>query len=157
MKRRTLGQSRLFATAKHGQPERPPIEDEMSAAGIPRPEAEYVFARPRRWAFDYAWPQFRIALEIEGGAFGRLIVIIAGHERRKGRLIPIKRGTSIRVGGRHNTGEGLQNDCEKYNAAAIRGWMVIRATTTMVRDGLAIRVLQDAFSARAMVLGAPLE
>ena len=35
-------------------------------------------------------------------------------------------------------------------AAAILGWLVIRATTTMVRDGDAIRDLVDAFRARGL-------
>jgi hypothetical protein len=42
----------------------------------------------------------------------------------------------------------MQADCEKYSQAAILGWMVVRATTTMIRDGLAIMLLESAFHAR---------
>ena len=46
----------------------------------------------------------------------------------------------------------MQADCEKYNRAAILGWLVIRATTTAVRDGIAIRDLVDAFKAKGVPL-----
>lgn len=128
------------------------IEHQIQLAGIPEPHTEFQFAAHigRNWAFDFAWIDPRIALEVEGGGFGRYVVITSGHERRKGKDIPIKPGTAIRFGGRHNTGAGLQADAEKYNRAAILGWLVIRATTTMVRDGHAIRDLVDAFRARGL-------
>lgn len=148
MTRRIAGQTALFATAPRRAPAAVSIEDAIRSAGIPPPEVEFHFAPPRRWAFDYAWPSQKIAFEIEGGGFGRLIQVTVGVEYRKGKQIPIKRGTRFRLGGRHNTGEGLQADAAKYNRAAILGWCVIRATTTMVRDGEAIRELEDAFAAR---------
>lgn len=149
-RRRVIGQSKLFALARRGQPEEPPIEDAMRAAGLPTPEVEYIFAPDRLWRFDYAWPPFRLALEIEGGVFGRLIIVTSGYERRNGKSIPLEPGTRLRLGGRHNDGAGLQGDCEKYNRAAILEWMVIRATTTMVRDGHAITALREAFVARGL-------
>lgn len=131
------GHPSLFATRRSGT-QRPVIEEQMTAAGLPEPEMEYLFAAPigRRWRFDYAWPALRIALEIEGAVFGRAI---------KG-----EDGKVYRVGGRHSTGAGLQNDAFKYNRAAILGWLVVRATTTMVRDGHAIAELVDAFKARGV-------
>jgi hypothetical protein len=125
--------------------EKTPIEQQIVDAGLPEPEQEYRFAPERKWAFDFCWPPQRIALEIEGGAFGRYIVITNGYERRKGQSIPMKPGTVIRVGGRHNTGSGMEADCDKYSWAAILGWCVVRATTTMVRDGKAIELLRHAF------------
>jgi hypothetical protein len=149
-RRRVIGQSRLFALAKIGHPEHPPIEDAIRLAGLPTPETEFVFAPDRAWRFDYAWPVWKIAFEIEGGTFGRLIVVTSGYERRKGRSIPLAPGTRVRLGGRHNSGDGLQEDAAKYNRAAILGWLVIRATTPMVRTGDAIRDLRAAFSARGL-------
>ena len=70
--------------------------------GVPAAETEYGFALPeRKWKFDYCWPEFLIALECEGGVW---------------------------VGGRHTSGSGFLKDIEKYNAAAVRGWLVIRCT-----------------------------
>jgi hypothetical protein len=39
----------------------------------------------------------------------------------------------------------MQADCEKYSWASILGWVVVRATSTMIRDGLAIDLLEAAF------------
>ncbi len=71
------------------------------AVGLPEPVAEYRFAPPRRWRFDYAWPEARIAVEVEGGAW---------------------------VGGRHTRAGGFIADMEKYNRAAVLGWRILRYT-----------------------------
>jgi hypothetical protein len=116
---------RLFAVRKLGQPEAPPLETAIAAAGLPAPIPEFTFAPDREWRFDYGWPVWRIALEIEGGTW---------------------------IGGRHVTGAGYEADCIKYNRAAILGWLVIRATTRMVHRGDAVRTLQQAFAARSLEL-----
>ncbi len=69
--------------------------------GLPLPEPEYRFAPPRRWRFDYAWPVQRLALEVEGGVWTK---------------------------GRHTRGAGFLRDVEKYNAAAVDFWRVLRTT-----------------------------
>ncbi len=89
----------------------------LQAAGLPPPIREHRFAPPRRWRFDLAWPSLRLALEIEGGTW---------------------------TGGRHVRGKGYERDCEKYNAAGLAGWTVLRATTAMLRDGRALALLQQA-------------
>lgn len=71
------------------------------AQGIPEPVAEYRFHPVRRWRFDFAFPEYKIALEVDGG---------------------------IWVRGRHNRGAGMQADMEKFNTAAGMGWRVLRAT-----------------------------
>jgi hypothetical protein len=71
------------------------------AEGLPEPWPELVFAHPRRWRFDYAWPDHLIALEVEGGVF---------------------------TCGRHTRGAGFVKDLEKYSEAAIAGWCVVRVT-----------------------------
>lgn len=81
----------------------------MYAKGTPVPTPEYKFHPTRRWRFDFAWPDHKLAVEIEGGTF--------------------KRG-----GGRHNRGLGHHADCDKYNAAAIAGWMVLRYTSKHLKD-----------------------
>lgn len=55
----------------------------------------------RKFRFDFAWPEYMLAVEIEGGA-----------------------GT----GGRHTRKRGFQSDCEKYNHALLNGWRVLRFT-----------------------------
>jgi len=68
---------------------------------------EYQFHRPRLWRFDYAEPQARVAIEIEGGTF---------------------------ITGRHVRGRAYSGDCTKYNQAALDGWTVFRLTTDMVEE-----------------------
>jgi hypothetical protein len=79
--------------------------------------SEYRFHEKRKWRFDYAWPEKMIALEYEGGIFTR-----GGHVR----------------------GAHYDSDCEKYNTAAILGWVVIRVTPVMLRDGRAMNMLDQA-------------
>lgn len=123
---------------------RPLIEVQLDAYRFPAFTREVRFAKEstgRQWRFDYAWPVHMIALEIEGAVFGRVIVGADGKRHR--------------LGGRHSTGAGLQEDAFKYNRAAILGWMVIRATTTMVRDGFAVTELADAFRSRGIQVDVP--
>ena len=63
---------------------------------------EYRFHPVRRWRFDHANPEYKVAIEYEGG---------------------------IWTGGRHTRGTGYKNDCDKYNAAQVLGWRVLRYTT----------------------------
>lgn len=100
------------------------IDAAVMAGELPPPEREYKFHPTRRWRFDWAWPASDgtdggVALEYEGGSWQQ---------------------------GRHVRPQGYEGDCEKYSEAAILGWLVIRATLDMVRDGramdLVIRALQ---------------
>lgn len=87
-------------------------------AGLPDPDVEYPFAKPRRWRFDLAWPIHLLAVEVEGGTW---------------------------IAGRHSRGAGYEADLEKYNEATLLGWRVLRVTTDMVTDGRAIRLVERAF------------
>lgn len=72
-------------------------------AGFPLPEPSgYRFHPTRKYEFDFAWPDIKLAIEIEGGVFTQ---------------------------GRHTRGVGYSNDCSKYNLATILGWRVLRYTT----------------------------
>lgn len=84
------------------------------AAGIGKPESEYKFAPPRKWAFDYCWPSHMVALEVEGGIWKQ---------------------------GRHNRASGFIKDLEKYNQAACLGWRLIRCTTEQFESGEIINTL----------------
>jgi len=86
------------------------------ACGWPEPVREFRFAPDRRWRFDFAWPDRKIAVELEGGSWIR---------------------------GRHVRGDGFTRDCEKYNAAVAAGWRVFRFTDKMLDDVSCLRVLHD--------------
>lgn len=64
-------------------------------------QAEVRFDCVRRWRFDYASQARRIAIEIEGGVYSR---------------------------GRHTRPKGFLGDIDKYNAATLQGWRVLRCT-----------------------------
>jgi len=88
------------------------------AAGIPEPVAEYRFHTVRRWRIDFAWPDYKLAVEIEGGAW---------------------------VYGRHTRPQGFIRDIEKYNALTLAGWHLLRFTPKQVRTGEAVRTILDWF------------
>ncbi|WP_295458931.1 hypothetical protein [uncultured Thiodictyon sp.] len=90
----------------------------IRASCLPKPQTEYRFDPDRRWRFDFAWPDFKLALEVEGGTGS---------------------GQS-----RHSRGDGFEHDCEKYNQAALFGWTVLRVTSHMVKDCRALHTLQRA-------------
>ena len=71
------------------------------------PVREFKFHPTRRWRFDYAFPELKIAIEYEG--------IVSAKSR-------------------HTTMKGYTGDCEKYNEAAILGWKVIRITALMFKN-----------------------
>jgi hypothetical protein len=87
--------------------------------GIPRPVPEFAFAlaRGRKWRLDWAWPDRRVAIEIDGGGY---------------------------VQGRHHRAAGFSEDCVKLNTAAIEGWIVLRATPQQVADGSAFEFVRHA-------------
>lgn len=72
---------------------------------------EFRFHPSRRWRFDFAWPEQRLAVEVEGGHWS---------------------------GGRHTRGSGFEADCEKYLHAVVEGWRVLRVTGSMVKSGVAL-------------------
>lgn len=95
----------------------------LRACKMPEPEREFHFALPeRRFRFDFAWPELKVAAEIEGGTW---------------------------TGGRHTRPQGFEDDCDKYNLATLRGWRVFRFTAAMVTDGRALETLRKAIGGRS--------
>ena len=95
---------RYGATLQGSEGERA-LETHIKQAGLPAPIREYQFAPPHKWRFDFAWPDQKVACEIEGGTW---------------------------VKGRHTSGKGFEADCAKYAEALILGWRVLRVTTGQV-------------------------
>jgi len=97
--------------------------DKLVESDLPSPAIEYLFAKEvgRAFRFDFAWPEHDppIGLEAEGGTWSR---------------------------GRHVRGRGFEKDAEKYNQAALLGWVVLRVTGAMIRDGRAMAYLRAAFN-----------
>jgi hypothetical protein len=94
------------------------LMNRIERAGLPTPVREYHFARPRRWRFDLCWPDDHVAMEVDGGGW---------------------------VQGRHVRGKGFAADLEKYNTAALLGWIVLRVDGKMIEDGRAVAYLHQIF------------
>ena len=65
------------------------------------PIPEYRFCPERKWRFDYAYVEQKIAIEQEGGIWNN---------------------------GAHVRGKHFLSDMQKYNMAAKMGWRVLRYT-----------------------------
>lgn len=80
---------------------------------------EYRFHPKRKWRFDYAIPEHKIALEVEGGVW---------------------------TGGRHIRAQGFLGDMEKYNTATLMGWRVLRTTPDDLYKLATIRMIKQAIT-----------
>lgn len=90
----------------------------LESLGLPIPEKEYRFHRTRKWRFDYAYPEEKVAIEVEGGVW---------------------------TGGRHIRSTGFLKDMEKYNEAGLLGWRIFRITPGMITDGNAVTLIERIF------------
>jgi hypothetical protein len=90
------------------------LAKQMSLVKFPAYEEEFKFLEDRKFRFDFAWPDKKVAVEVEGGVYSN---------------------------SRHTSGFGFTKDCEKYNLAAASGWSVYRFTTEMVKNGKAVDFL----------------
>lgn len=55
--------------------------------------------------------------------------------------------------GRHTRGVGFRHDLEKYNAAAISGWLVLRFDKELLETGAAEAGVKAAIEARKQMVG----
>ena len=78
-------------------------------------EQEFKFHAKRKWRADFHITGKKLLVEVEGGIWS---------------------------GGRHTRGKGYLGDMEKYNAATVMGYRVIRFSTEQVISGLAIQQIE---------------
>jgi len=79
------------------------VKSRLAAAGL------------QNWRFDFAWPDIKFAVEVEGGAW---------------------------VGGGHNTGKGFTQDLKKYHQASRLGWFLYRCDKDLIDSGLAAMFIE---------------
>lgn len=92
------------------------FEKYLYSAGVRPWTSEYRFNPPRRWRFDYAWPDHLFAIELDG---------IFGFD---------KEGNQLNIGG-HRTVDGFLKDAEKYEKALQLGWRVYRVPSIWIFRG----------------------
>lgn len=78
-------------------------------------EQEYKFHPKRKWRADFHIVGKKILVEVEGGVWSN---------------------------GRHTRGKGYIGDMEKYNAAVVMGYQVLRFSTEQVKSGLAVQQIE---------------
>lgn len=89
------------------------LHDQLVAAGF-RVIREHKFHTKRRWKIDLYLPDYKIAIEIEGGIWN---------------------------GGRHTRGYGYKGDVEKYNEVVLAGLHLLRFVTDHVKRDEAMPVI----------------
>lgn len=77
---------------------------------------EHKFHEKRKWRFDFAWPDIKFAVEVEGG---------------------------IHIQGRHTRGAGYEKDIEKYAEAFALGWRVLRVGDKLIKSGRALEIIEQ--------------
>ncbi len=92
----------------------------LRVGGLPAPVTQYKAVEGRRWVWDFAYPEQRLLIEVQGGIW-------------------MERGG-------HNTGNGLQRDYEKNNAAVLAGWRVLYFSREMIEDLRAVEVVRAALT-----------
>jgi len=94
---------------------------------LPRPESQFLFAPPRRYRFDRAWPQYHVAVELEG-SLGRGSPVRCHNcgETVRARKGDGSLGAVITLPGYHQRIGRFISDREKYNLAVEGGWYVLR-------------------------------
>lgn len=73
----------------------------LKALGVVVPIPEYRFHPVRKHRLDFAWPDQKLGLEVEGGVWTR---------------------------GKHGRGSGIVKDMEKACLLACQGWRLLRVT-----------------------------
>lgn len=83
--------------------------------------AEWYFHPERKWRFDFACPELKIAIEVDGGIF---------------------------TGGRHSGGVGQLKDMEKMNNASSMGWLTFHVMPDEMFDIGIRRLVEGAIKLR---------
>lgn len=89
---------------------------------LPKPVQQHKFHPTRKWRFDFAFIDQKVAVEIQGGSFSQ---------------------------GGHNRGTGQDKDHKKINEAQKLGWMVLQFGTKAMDSPYSVAVeVADVIRAR---------
>jgi hypothetical protein len=112
----------IRGTSKGGTDYKDELRRQMRDAELPEPAEEFIFHESRKWRFDFAFPELKVAVEYDGGVFD-------GQPS-------------------HSSISGIMRDIEKINEAQLDGWLVIRCTAQTVASGLAVRYIKRGIQRR---------
>ena len=94
------------------------LAGQIAVAVPPKPEREYKAIPGENYRFDFAWPDHKVLVEVQGGTW------------MKG-----KSG--------HTSGRGIERDTRKLNLAVLAGWRVLQVTTKQVKCGEALSWIME--------------
>lgn len=81
---------------------------------------QYRAISDRRYAWDFAWPDKRLLVEVQGGLWVR---------------------------GAHSRPLGIQRDMDKLNIATLAGWRVLQVSAADIKSGAAVQCIGQALAA----------
>lgn len=103
---------------------------QCKAAGFPEPVRQHRFCPGRLFRADFAWPEYKLIVECEGGIFAR----------------KMKDGQDY---GWHQSIGRMRSDMEKYNLAALAGWRVLRYSGAEIKSGKAVNEVEQALKSNS--------
>lgn len=102
---------------------------QIAKASLPLPDRfEYQFMTSRKWRFDYAWTDLKVAIEYNG-------------------IIYVPKSKNMSKTG-HTTITGLADDYEKLGEAQIRNWIVLETNPILIREYTTVEQLSRAILKR---------
>ncbi len=87
--------------------------------GLAAPVAEHKFHPERKWRQDFAWPEYRVCMEVEGAVW---------------------------TNGGHSRGSGKIRDHEKFTAAAVLGWRILYCQPSDLMTAKTIQSIRSAIA-----------
>lgn len=126
---------------------------QFEQARFPRFVRELMFAKAigRRWRFDFAFLDWKVAVEVEGLVVMRKwIADLNGPPIVRGDHVVNVKSVSheLVVLGRHASITGFKDDAEKYAHAAVYHWYVLRFEQSQVKSGFACEMTERVLNSR---------
>lgn len=90
---------------------------QLTVSGLQGWVQQYRWHPERQWAVDFAWPDQKLLVEVQGG---------------------------VHIRGRHTRGPGYTEDCRKLAEAQRLGWRVLWLTADVVRSGEGLQWVETA-------------
>ena len=87
---------------------------QVKQVGIPTPVRQYKISEERGYIWDFAWPNYKLLVEVQGGTWTQ---------------------------GAHARPGGITRDCEKLNLAVLHGWYQLNFTSDMIKKGHAAKTI----------------
>jgi len=92
----------------------------IAQVGLPAPARDRQLVLPRQFKTDLCWPERRLFVECDGAEWAQ---------------------------GQHSRGQGMKDDCVKWNLLTLAGWRGLRVTGDQIKSGYALETITRALAA----------